>query len=290
MEPLNLDILSGPEAIRVDLAARCRTVPAFSQWRVVLLKEADHLGPEAWEAILAYLEAPSASTCLICIADELNQRSPGIQRIARVGKVLRFSLPRHPEERRRWCQGWIRQRAERQGKSLSPDAEILLLDLQGLDLLRLGQEVDKLCLFVGDRQRIECDAVEALVGEGRVREIFELTSAVGRRDRDGALLCLRRLLELGEEPLGILGMLARQVRLLLTAKELLTEHRPPAEISRIIGVPPRFLPELLNQAQVSSLPRLEQGLARLLALDKELKSWGRRQPLYLELAIADLCS
>jgi DNA polymerase-3 subunit delta len=238
-----------------------------------MLKDADRLRMEAWKGILAYLEVPSPTTCLICIADRVDQRNPAVQQIERIGKILRFAAPRSEEERQRWCQRWIRERAQQQGKSLSPEAELLLLNLQGSDLLRLGQEVDKLCIFVGERRDINVEAVEALVGEGRVREIFELTRAVSRRDLEAALSCLRRLLERGEDPLGILGMLARQVR----------------EISRLLGIPRQYVSEILDGARISSLPHLEQGLLRLLDLDRVLKSWGRGQLLYLELAIIDLC-
>lgn len=289
MEALNLDILWGHEASGADVAARCRIVPAFPPRRVVMVKDADRLRMEAWEAVLAYLESPSPATCLICIADKLDQRNPALQQIERIGRVLRFVTPRSEEERQRWCQRWIRERARQQGKSLSPEAELLLVNLQGPDLLRLGQEVDKLCLFVGEELEINLEAVEAVVGEGRVREVFELTRAVSRQDLEAALFCLRRLLEKGDDPLGILGMLARQLRLLLRAKELLVQSRPPAEISQLLGVPRRFVSDILEGARASSLPRLEQGLVRLLDLDRALKSWGRGQSLYLELALIDLC-
>ncbi|MFQ5990175.1 MAG: DNA polymerase III subunit delta [Candidatus Methylomirabilales bacterium] len=289
MEALNLDILSGHEVAGVDVAVRCRVVPAFSPRRVIVLKEADRLRMDAWEAILAALEVASPTACLICIADRLDQRNPALQQIERIGKILRFAMPRSEEERRRWCQRWMKERAQQQGKSLTPEAELLLLNLQGPDLLRLGQEVDKLCLFVGEEREINLEAVEALVGEGRVREVFELTRAVSRRDQGAALSCLRRLLEGGEDPLGILGMLARQVRLLLRAKELLIQSRPPAEISRLLGVPRQFVSEILEGAMASSQPRLEQGLVRLLDLDRTLKSRGRGQPLHVELAVIDLC-
>lgn len=285
-----MDTLSGSDVAGADLATRCRTVPAFSPRRVVVLKGADHLRREVWDAILAYLESPSATTCLICVADKLDQRNPGLRRIDQVGKVLRFTPPRHEKERQRRCQQWMRERVRQHGKSLSLEAEQLLLTLQGPDLLRLCQEVDKLCCFVGERQQIDVGAVEALVGQGRVQGIFDLTRAVSRRDLEGALFCLRRLLEQGEEPLAILGMLARQLRLLLRAQELLAQSRPVAEIGQLLGIPRPFLPEILEGAKASSLPRLEQGLVRLLDLDRKLKSWGRGRPLHLELAIIDLCS
>lgn len=289
-ETLNLDVLSGSEATGADIAIHCRTVPAFSPRRVVLVKEADRLRTEAWEAILDYLESPSATTCLICVADKLEHGHRGLKRIEGVGKVLRFVLSKDEAERQQQCGRWMRERARRQGKVLSPEAEQLLFTLQGPDLLRLAQEVDKLCLFVGEQTQIDHEAVEALVGQARVRGIFELTAAVSRRDLAGALLCLRHLLERGEEPLSILGMLGRQLRLLLQARELLAESRAPVEIGRLLGIPRPFLPEILEGAKLSSPPRLEGGLLRLLDLDRKLKSWGRGQPLHLELAIVDLCA
>lgn len=288
-EALNLDVVMGHEASGADIAVRCRTVPAFAARRVVVVKDADRLRTEAWEAIVACLEAPSATTCLICVADKMDERNPALGQIERVGKILRFTAPRSLDERQRWCRRWIRDRARELGKSLNPEAELLLLNLQGPNLLRLSQEVDKLCLFVGEEGEITLEAVGALVGEGRVRDIFELTGAVSRRDLEAGLSCLRRLLERGEDPLGILGMLARQVRLLLRAKELLVQSRPPADVSRLLGVPRQFVSEILEGARASSLPRLEQGLARLLEADRAIKSWGRGQSPYLELAIINLC-
>jgi DNA polymerase-3 subunit delta len=290
MEILNLDILSGGETTSADLAARCQTIPAFAPRRLVLLKEVDRLRSEVWDAVLSYLNAPSPTTCLIGVADKLEHGHRGLKRIEEAGKVLRFALPRDAAGRERQCQQWMRQRARQQGKVLTPEAERLLLTLQGPDLLRVSQEVDKLCLFVGEREQIDTDAVETLVGRGRVRGIFELTAAVSRRDLTGALSSLRNLLERGEEPLGMLGMLARQLRLLVRAKELLGQSLSPAEISRLLGVPRPFVSEILEAAEISSLPRLEQGLTRLLDLDRRLKSSGGGQPLFLELAVIDLCS
>ncbi len=290
MESLNVDTLSGSEASASDIIARCLTVPVLAPRRVVVLKEADRLRPEAWEGVLTYLDGPSPTTCLICVADKLEATDRRLQRIDRVGKVLRFIPPRQEEERYRWAQRWVSERAEQQGKSLDPEAQMLLLTLQGPDLLSLAHEVDKLCLFVGEQQQIDLEAVEALVGQGRVHGIFALTRAVGRRDLQGALSSLRDLLERGEEPLRILGMLARQLRLLLRAKELVAEARQPGEISRLLGVPRVFLSEILEGAKITEVGRLEQGLARLLDLDRALKSSGKGQPLYLELAVIDLCA
>jgi DNA polymerase-3 subunit delta len=285
MEALNRETVLAEEVDAPHVVAHCRSVPAFAPRRVLLIKEADRLRNEVWDPLLSYLEAPCPTTCLILTARKLDQRSRLFRSLQRLATVLRFTAL-GPGDLERWLQ----ERAKRQGKLLTPEAQLLLLNLQGAELLRLAQEIDKLCLFVGERRRIEAADVVAVVGEARIREIFELTAQVGRRDMVGALTCLRRLLEAGDEPLQILGMLARQVRLLLKAKELLTESASPTEISRALGVPMPFLPELLEEAKASPSAQFERGLARLLKLDRDLKSRGKGQPLHFELALIDLCS
>lgn len=285
LEALNLEALSGEEVDASDLVTRCRSVPAFAPRRVLLVKDADRLRGEVGDALSAYLEDPCPTTCLILTAQKLDQRSRLFRSLQRRAVVLRFTPPG-----RGGLERWLQERAKRRGKLLTPEAQLLLLDLQGAELLRLAQEIEKLCLSVGERRRIEAADVIAAVGEARVRGIFELAAQVGRRDAVAALACLRRLLDGGEEPLQILGMVARQIRLLLKAKELLATATPSAEISRALGVPPPFLPELLEEAKAFPPARLERALTRLLALDRDLKSRGRGQSIPLELAIIDLCA
>jgi len=285
MEALNCETVLGEEVEAPHLVVRCRSVPAFAPRRVFLVKEADRLRSEVWDTLLSYLEDPCPTTCLVLTARKLDQRSRIFRSLQRFAVVLRF-----PTLERGGLERWLQERAKRQGKVLTPEAQLLLLDLQGTELLRLAQEMDKLCLSVGERRRIEAADVVAAVGEDRMRRIFELTAQVGRRDMVEALTCLRHLLEAGEEPLQILGMLTRQVRLLVKAKELLAESRSTAEISRALGVPMPFLPELLEEAKASPLSQFERALARLLTLDRDLKSRGKGQPIHIELAIIDLCS
>src|SRR5437870_12019304 len=75
------------------------------------------------------------------------------------------------------------------------------------------------------------------VGEHRLADIFELTRAVQRRDLGLALKTLERLLAT-EEPMRMLGLLARDLRVAWTVRALVELGQSTAEIARALRLPP----------------------------------------------------
>lgn len=279
----DLESMSGETAVAEGILASLRTPPFLAPRRVVLIKDADWLETTALQGLAAYLEDPVESGCLVMEAKKLDQRTRFAQVLERRGVVLRFP-PLKGEAVRRW----LKEQAERLGKRLTPDAMELLLAFLGEDLRALSNELDKVILFVGRRGDIEASDVEAVVGEQRARTVFELVEAVGRRRIEASLQCLSKLLEAGEEPLAILGMLARQIRLLIKVQEMRRKGFSAEGIGKALGLPPRFVPSLLEQAASFSASQLEKALSRLLQADSELKG-GREGRMALELLVVDLC-
>jgi DNA polymerase-3 subunit delta len=288
LRDLNLEVLHGDAADPGDLAARCRTLPAFAPRRVVLVRGAERLPAPAWSALEAALQPPPESTCLLLLLATPRDRLEGPpKRFAESvpGAVaLAFAPLREGEART-----WLREEARRLGTRLTPDAAGLLVSLLGPDAQRLAAELEKLTLFVGEGEAIAAATVEALVGEERVRRIFELADAVASRELEAALHLSRRLLTLGESPLALLGMLARQFRLLLRAREGLAAGKRGAELARELGLQSFLGARLEAQARQVSPAWLEQGLTRLARLDGELKGGRRDGVLSLDLAVLELC-
>ena len=288
LRDLNLEVLYGDATDPADLAARCHTLPAFAPRRVVLVRGAERLPASAWSDLAAALQRPPESTCLLLLLATERERLEGPpKRFAEQvpGAVaLPFAPLREAEART-----WLREEARRLGKRVTPDAASLLVSLLGPEAQRLAAEVEKLALFIGEEEQIEVATVEALVGEERTRRIFELADAVAARDLEGALHLSRRLLALGESPLALLGMLARQLRLLLRAQEHLAAGKRGAELARALGLMAFLGPRIEAQARQASPAWLEAGLRRLALLDTELKGGRRDGALSLDLATLDLC-
>ncbi|MBI4412967.1 MAG: hypothetical protein HY576_01180, partial [candidate division NC10 bacterium] len=86
-----------------------------------------------------------------------------------------------------------------------------------------------------------------------------------------------------------LGMLARQLRLLLRAQEGLAAGKRGADLARELGLQAFLGPRIEAQARLVTPAWAEAGLKRLARLDGELKGGRRDGTLSLDLAYLDLC-
>jgi hypothetical protein len=89
----------------------------------------------------------------------------------------------------------------------------------GDNLAELNQELEKLALFAGPENTLTPALVTQLASHSRTYNIFALVEALGEPGFHQRLASLGQLLDLGEHPAKILGMLARQVRILIRVKE-----------------------------------------------------------------------
>lgn len=95
---------------------------------------------------------------------------------------------------------------QKNGCVLSPALGESLLDRCGDDMLALTQEVQKLCAYQGEGEIPE-DAVEKLCIRQLDANVFDLSRRILGKNLSGALENLQELLDMGNEPLAILGAL-----------------------------------------------------------------------------------
>jgi DNA polymerase-3 subunit delta len=98
--------------------------------------------------------------------------------------------------------------------------------------------------------------------------VFDLTAAIGARDRSRMLIILTRNLEAGEAPLRILGSLVWQYRQLWKAKEAVRLGGSEGEAARMLRMPPFKVRGFLGQFSDAHL-RFAFGL--FLETDSKLK-------------------
>ena len=68
-EDFNLDILYGKDISSLnEVITICQQYPVFSERRLVILREAQHLNrKESWEPLASYLQQPMGSTTLVIL-------------------------------------------------------------------------------------------------------------------------------------------------------------------------------------------------------------------------------
>ena len=182
---------------------------------------------------------------------------------------------------------WLLERAQRRGVALEPAASERLSELLGADLWALSTELDKLAHHAAGRTIGVAD-VELLTTAARDEDVFAIVDDAVEGRTAPALLRLRRLLEGGSEhPVHIQGLIARQLRNLIRAAELLEQGADRDEIGRATGVThPYPLGRLVAQAGAIGRLAAEQALRSIEAADHAIKTGRYPDVLALELFLA----
>ena len=189
---------------------------------------------------------------------------------------------------------WIRDQAEKSGGSFTPQAAGLLASLVGTDKRHAVQEIDKLLAFVGYRRPVEVDDVQNLatpIELEDVSQVFKMVDALGNRDGRTALDQLHNLLH-QREPLSLFGMIIRQFRLILQAREISEaggEAGAVAErIREKLKLHPFVAKKIQAQARNFELASLEMIYRHLLRLDEQIKTGQVTAETALDTLVASL--
>ncbi len=277
--------ISGTEPAAVIGAAR--TLPMMARARLVLVRGIGDKRAENFreEALLEYLEAPLASTCLVLEAASVDKRQRWVKRVVKIGRVIDCTGPTRPADVRRWIETRLAQRGARAGSGVAA----VLFDLIGADLDRLTLEVEKLCLYAGEKGEIDADSVTELVGQLRPRALYELTEAIGERRLTSALRLVAELSQQGEPPLVLVGALANHFRRLLRAREI--SPLEPAEVQKRLGLHPFVAQKIVDQVRRFDLRRLTRCLNAIRSTDEALKGGLPIAPrLALERLVLAVCA
>ena len=134
---------------------------------------------------------------------------------------------------------------------------------------------------------VEDDDVIRLTSQDRQGDIFALVDAIGSRDGQEALKMLHLLLQ-DDDPQQIFGMVVRQFRLLVQAREVLAQGGVEADVVQALKIHPFVGHKITLQAQRFSLSALEAIYQSLVQIDVGGKTGGMPVDLALDVLIAKL--
>lgn len=157
-----------------------------------------------------------------------------------------------------------------------------MVETTGADFQSLASELEKLCTFVGDRERIEAEDVLEVSGSNRTFSAFELLDQIKGGQADKALLSLRSLILSGELPLKILSTLAWQIRIIWQVKDGLRQGIPESQLAKRIGAHPFVVKKASEQAGRFTDAYLYKVIEAVGQTDIAIKSTGTSPELLLE--------
>jgi DNA polymerase-3 subunit delta len=180
---------------------------------------------------------------------------------------------------------WIQERARAHGGQFDNQAAGTLGSLVGDDTRLADHEIQKMLLYVNFQRAVEVDDVQHLTAQALEGDIFGLVDALGNRNSRVASTMLHRLLE-EDDPLRIFGMIIRQFRLILLAREILDHGGHEDEVARRLKIHPYVAKKVTAQARGFSRIALEEVYHHLLEVDEAIKTGRVDADLGLDVFIA----
>jgi len=290
----NYEKFDGSGASPAQIVAAANLLPVFAEKRLVIVtnppwfssgKSGDEEEKGDLAPLLAYLDHPAPSTCLVFVCGEkIDGKRKIVKAVKKAGQVIEFTPLKYVELNR-----WMEKRFRSKGKKVSPRVLDYLALAVGNDMSALEQEIEKAVLFVGPAVEVTMADVMKTVSAGSNLTVFNMTDAVSKRDPALAVFQLRELVRNGEHPLKVLALLATQMRNLLKISDLQKKGLKESEIASASGLHPFVVKKGLQQCKNFSPQELINALEILLEADAGLKA-GKREPLpLLETAVLKMC-
>jgi DNA polymerase-3 subunit delta len=303
------------------------TLPFFGPGKVVWFRDCTFLGEDRTAGTVAVTERlaelvpflqsfPWGAVRLLVSAGKVDKRRAFYKTFEKIGGVEHFA------ELTLGSSDWVdrmSETAERAfadaGKGIDSKTLSDFVAMVGPNLRQLHQEIEKLQLFVGDRQQIEINDLNAVVSRNRQARAFALGDALGERNVPALLKALGEELwemqfDRKKSEIGVLYGLISKVRVMLLAKELMREgwlkqerdfNRFKAQLSRLADKPlpndKKYNPRLINpfvlfraaqQSRHYSTEELVAAMDRLLACNQQLVGSNLDESLVLQRAVVGI--
>jgi DNA polymerase III subunit delta len=288
-----------------EIFQRAETMPMLAPCQVVLIDGAETIqgrakdGDESGEdddgesgddprkgtlkAFADYLESPAPFTVLVFEVPKLDHRQRLYKILAERALIVELTLGNES------AASLAAQMAKDLGAEIDRPAATLLADISNSEPARIQLEIQKLASYVQGRGRITAADVEELVVAARKNTVWQLADMLATRRRDAALEFLDNLLREGEEPIGLVGVLAWMYRKLIEARDL-PAGTQGFQAARTLGMRPDAAEAAVRNAHRIPKQDLIAGLVALAEADNQLKSSNPNPRALMEFLIARLTS
>lgn len=267
----NFVSIDGKSVTSSQIIQECQQLPIMSNKRLIVVKDAERIMDDK---LSEYLQNPAETTCLVLILRKIDKRL-GIYKT--LGKYAEIQEYDHPNERD--VINWIQQYIKAKKKRISLNDATSIADILENNLTGIMQELDKLITYAGNRENITEKDIETILSENKSWDSFALTNEIQNKNASGAIKKINDLLDQGNSVQQILGSIRWALTRLWQVKD---------GDGKELNIPPYFLSKLKNQAEKFSFAELKNGLIKLLAIEKLIRTYDIPDNLVLELLAIQL--
>lgn len=292
-DDLNINEYDGTKATPHEVVAAAQAMPFLSDRRLVIVygmlgalsSSKAKSAKEYLQYLVDNLPHLPESARLVFVENQTLSDSHVIVKLVQTeprGYIKAFNAPKNPT-------AWIQKRVSEYGVKIEPRAVNALAAVVDGDLRRADNELYKLAAYVGAGGTITEREVALLTPYVPESNVFEMVDAMGQRDGKAAIGLLHQLLDNDrQDPMAVFGMIIRQFRLLVQARELVDTGANAKSISQTLGVHGFVAEKVTKQARGFSQQQLDKIYRHLLQTDQGVKTGKVSIEVALDLLIAGI--
>ena len=293
-----------------EVLDRAQTPSLMAPFQVFFVRGVKNLfgrgsNEEKLAAIEAYCKNPNPDALIVFVADHISipadvrrMEMQDKERYQRIRETMGsycgiVELARVEEgEAVRWISEFCASREV--PVKMEADGARELVDALGGDMMMISNELEKLMLYVGARNRITLGDVETMVLAAKQRSLYELTDAISSKDRVRAMEVLDAMLSSGdgeEAAIGHIYMLAKTFRqmLVILERNVRDQRMLWAALWQGFRVPPFAADDIIKQARrYKSRRDLTRAIRLVAKADLALRSNPVSKRMVLERLVIDL--
>ena len=176
-EPVDKTLLLPVEMSGKEIIDRLLATELFSSKKLFILRDPQQVRGNYGKDLLAYCQAPIQNHTLILVNDDFLDSSVFSKSVEKFTNPISVQTP-YTQNLRSWALYFFQERK----KSVQPKVVDTLIEMTGDSLHHMQNEVEKLCLWLGNKKTIKQDDLGKFSGWRRNRQRWEFLTALGDGD------------------------------------------------------------------------------------------------------------
>lgn len=280
---MNFNYFEGKDIDWSEVTSVAETLPFFSEHRLILLENTGLF--KSSNDFADYLAHMPDTTCLIFCETEVDKRNRLYKAVSQTGYICEMN---GLDERNLAL--FVASLLKKENKKITDQDVRYLLDTAGTDMLNLENETEKLICYTAGREIITRKDIDEVCIQQISGKVFQLTDAIGARNRRLALSHYNTMVQLREAPMMILAMIVRHFNCLLQAGELSGRGSSNAQIASAIGLPPYIAGKYVTQSRNFSPRILRYAVEYGTELEEKAKTGLLNEKIAVEFLVVKLIS
>ena len=256
---------------------QAETMPFFAEHRVILIENSG-FGKKIPEDLGKYLSEIPEFTIFIFVEPAADKRGKLYKAAKAAGRDIELKMPDE-----NILAKWVGAQLNSAGKQMKRDAwsQYLIMTHDSMD--NMARELDKLIAYVGDRNQITLDDVNAVCIARVETKIFDMLNAMSAKNMPKTMDLYQDMLAAKEPPMRILAMIVRQFTQMKVIKELSSFGNNASTIARKIGVPDFAVKRTMQLANNFTQQEIADLLKDAADFEEQFKTGRLNEKLAVEL-------